>query len=777
AISIVAQSIAVLCLASVESSAATVAKFISQIEDKSCAEHIKYLGLLTIGNVGRKIDLSEKHPNLHNVLLGLFTSASEELKHAAAFALGNVALGNLDKYMPPILEAVQNAGKRRYLVFVALKEIITGATTTSSSTTQSAQNQQKLAALAPQLWSLLFRNTEESTTEEGTRNVIAECLGKLSLSDPATFLPQLKEKLGSENAAARATVVTAVRYTFTMHPTTATGVATGAAAGSGGEAAASATGAAGEEYDELLRSFIVDFLRLVKDGDLNVRRVSLATLNSAAHNKPHLIRDSLSELLPLLYEETNVKQELIHEVQMGPFKHKVDDGLETRKSAFECMYTLLETCLSQIEIFGFLQRVLVGLADPSHEITVLAHLMLQRLAFLSPTAVSQKLDGTVEPLKASLLSKPKPNAVKQEVEKNAELVRSAARTALVLSRVVATGGDLNTVAPRFEEFARDVLRNPASGLFDVVQSVAGEVELIQQQLQQQQHQHQQQHQFPSSLGSSGSTVVVHGFGGYAPMDMSTFEDEAAGGARGGNPAVLTAAISGLPARSYDGTTAARLAPANYRLTGLAAGQGFTVTQQSGTYNTPGALTATTVAVLLSSSDFTPMAGTLAVNYILPAFAAGAGRITPAALTITADDKVKVAGSPMPALTATYQGFVAGETVANLTTPPTLRTTATAASPARAYPISASGAASPNYAPTYRAGVMTVNPAIKVAPSALPAATAGSAYIQQFTASGGSGRGYSFRAAGLPDGLSLSPQGLLSGTPAAATATPLSLVVT
>jgi cullin-associated NEDD8-dissociated protein 1 len=57
-------------------------------------------------------------------------------------------------------------------------------------------------------------------------------------------------------------------------------------------------------------------------------------LNSAAHNKPHLIRDSLSELLPLLYEETNVREELIRIVEMGPFKHKVDDGLEIRKVSF-----------------------------------------------------------------------------------------------------------------------------------------------------------------------------------------------------------------------------------------------------------------------------------------------------------------------------------------------------------------------------------------------------------------------------------------------------------
>ncbi|KAF9344058.1 Cullin-associated NEDD8-dissociated protein 2 [Mortierella sp. NVP85] len=53
---------------------------------------------------------------------------------------------------------------------------------------------------------------------------------------------------------------------------------------------------------------------------------------SETRNKPYLIRDELGQLLPLWYKETNVESELIHIVEMGPFKHRVDDGLEIRKS-------------------------------------------------------------------------------------------------------------------------------------------------------------------------------------------------------------------------------------------------------------------------------------------------------------------------------------------------------------------------------------------------------------------------------------------------------------
>ena len=72
-----------------------------------------------------------------------------------------------------------------------------------------------------------------------------------------------------------------------------------------------------------------------------VRRLALFSFNSAARTKPHLVRDHLVVLLPNLYKETFINPLLIRTVQMGPWTHKVDDGLETRKIAYETMYTLV----------------------------------------------------------------------------------------------------------------------------------------------------------------------------------------------------------------------------------------------------------------------------------------------------------------------------------------------------------------------------------------------------------------------------------------------------
>src|SRR5439155_727360 len=95
----------------------------------------------------------------------------------------------------------------------------------------------------------------------------------------------------------------------------------------------------------------------------------------------------------------------------------------------------------------------------------------------------------------------------------------------------------------------------------------------------------------------------------------------------------------------------------------------------------------------------------AVSYV-----AGTLTVNAAALTITADDKSKTYGAANPALTVSYSGFVNGDTGASLTTTPSAVTTATAASHAGAYPITASGAVDADYAISYVAGTLTVNAA-------------------------------------------------------------------
>src|SRR5207245_4488842 len=76
-------------------------------------------------------------------------------------------------------------------------------------------------------------------------------------------------------------------------------------------------------------------------------------------------------------------------------------------------------------------------------------------------------------------------------------------------------------------------------------------------------------------------------------------------------------------------------------------------------------------------------------------------------TITASDKSRPYGAANPTLTVSYSGFVKGDTATSVTTPPSVSTTATTASAAGSYPITASGAVSANYTVTYVNGTLTV----------------------------------------------------------------------
>ncbi len=108
-------------------------------------------------------------------------------------------------------------------------------------------------------------------------------------------------------------------------------------------------------------------------------------------------------------------------------------------------------------------------------------------------------------------------------------------------------------------------------------------------------------------------------------------------------------------------------------------------------------------------------------------------ISAARLTITANAASMVYGAGLPALAASYSGFVGGDTSASLEISPAVSTSATTAIHVGSYPITVSGASDPDYTITYKPGTLTITPAIlvitatnatKVYGAGLPALTVG-----------------------------------------------------
>ncbi len=112
-------------------------------------------------------------------------------------------------------------------------------------------------------------------------------------------------------------------------------------------------------------------------------------------------------------------------------------------------------------------------------------------------------------------------------------------------------------------------------------------------------------------------------------------------------------------------------------------------------------------------------------------------VNKALLTIRATDQSKTYGAANPDLTIDYAGFMNAETSANLTTRPTIATPAITTSAVGSYPITVSGASSPNYQITYVNGALSVYPGIQIITITATPRTYGDAdFLLNATASSG-----------------------------------------
>jgi len=373
----------------------------------------RILALYCLGEIGRQNDLS-LHSSLLDEVTASFASETDEVKAAAAFALGNITAGNLPKFVPHMLSKLHE--NDAYLMLYALKELI-------------RSGQQQLSLYAQDMVPSLISFAEHE--EDGVRNVVSECLGRLAAVSSGlaeVVIPHMIGLLSHLNSHVRATVVQSLRF---------------------------AVGEVGNSpLPSSLAASLMKFLQAMSDADVEVRRAALLALKSIAHNKPDSIREVLADLLPLLYEQTRKRADLVHQVDLGPFKHTIDDGLELRKAAFECMDTLLAHCADKIDITEFVAHLVDGLKD-DHDIKVLCHMMIVKLAD-SPNSgliLAASLDLFVDPLRATICATLKESAVKHQVERHEDLVRSGMRAARALEKMARA-----EISVKFDEFVRSTLK-------------------------------------------------------------------------------------------------------------------------------------------------------------------------------------------------------------------------------------------------------------------------------------------------------------------------------
>lgn len=268
----------------------------------------KCLALSVLGEVGLRHGsrASEITPDL---FMTYFSIKSDEVPLAAASALGRAAAGpgNVKSWVPAILARIRQRPEEQYLLLHSIRELL-----------HQNEHDDDIVPFAGSLWDA----ANSAANTDNKRTIGAECIANLVMIEPVKFLPALQvsltytmhyttdliEKqslLSDKSPAVRGIAILAFRDIFTVTDNT---------------------------YEKDFRPVIIDALTtMMRDSEVENRRLSLNTFNAAARNKSELILPHLSSLMPLVVDHSHKDPSLIREVSMGPFKHTVDDGLEVRK--------------------------------------------------------------------------------------------------------------------------------------------------------------------------------------------------------------------------------------------------------------------------------------------------------------------------------------------------------------------------------------------------------------------------------------------------------------
>jgi len=379
------------------------------------------LALRTLGEVGRHCDLSLVAPNLQQLLLASFDSEAEETKAAAAFALGSSAVGNMQVFLPSILQALA-ADRNHYLLLAALKEVITVHASEGRDFTPYLE-----AVLRP-------LSIECVSAEEGVRNMVAECLGALVTLHPDLLLPRLVAMAEKDpnDELMRWTVASALKYAMTGPSL----------------------------LQSSLPALLPSFLALLADQDLGVKHASLMMCNAAVHHQPLLVKPALQEtILPVLFETCKLKLERV--VDLGPFKQKVDDALALRKASLATVNTILDVMPDQLDLPNFVNPLCSALSEGVADISLLSHQILAKICAhpkLFKGTVLASIDALAEPLRAladKLLKKKETSGT--EAERNADHLRSCLRAFLALDGLAAEDpGSVALLSPNYKRLKEGV---------------------------------------------------------------------------------------------------------------------------------------------------------------------------------------------------------------------------------------------------------------------------------------------------------------------------------
>jgi len=339
--------------------------------------------VLCLGQIGILHDLSGQK-GLCESIISLFNDKSEDTKICASLALGQIAVGNLQQFLPVIFEQFSSE-EHRYLLLNSIEEVI-------------SYKSEHMSPYIGQILPVLFENAERS--EENVRNITSECLGRLVSVAPDTLISSIIQKITQGSVYAKITMVSSFKYIVSQKV---------------------------HSYSGHMEQVLPVLIECLNIPDVHLKRACLISINSIAHLSPTSLKHHFGNLCEKVYLETSIKPELIKKVDLGAFTHITDEGLPIRKAAFSVLETLIENLPEKIEANKVLEHVILGLDDNSDEVQMLCHQLLSKLINWAIGPVTGNLNLIIAHIRKNVEKNLKLLNQKQEVERANDLLRSALR--------------------------------------------------------------------------------------------------------------------------------------------------------------------------------------------------------------------------------------------------------------------------------------------------------------------------------------------------------------
>jgi cullin-associated NEDD8-dissociated protein 1 len=156
-----------------------VDNFLTEAVNPESDDPRRCLALAVLGEAGLR--MGTKSPLKPSTFTAQFKSKSDKVPLAAAVALGRAGAGNIPLYLPEILSTMGKGGSAQYLLLHSIKEILQ----------QASNNSADISNYTKQIWERLL----SASQAEDNKAVGAECIGRLAIIEPMTYIPQLQVRV------------------------------------------------------------------------------------------------------------------------------------------------------------------------------------------------------------------------------------------------------------------------------------------------------------------------------------------------------------------------------------------------------------------------------------------------------------------------------------------------------------------------------------------------------------------------------------------------------